>query len=671
MATCWKAGAAPGGGRRSSALGEGPVTRATLGAGSDIPGPAAPRGRRPSAPTRVGGADDPDVRHPSRPGKIAPDVIGGTSPTTGRARRRRSGCARGCGRGRRRRPRGDPVGLVLVTGLLLTAVGAGPASAAPSDQPGGTTAVLDSAELTALQDQAADVQDDLQQRQSEVDAAQQQLADAQQTAAGAAAAVADADADLAQQRVAVSRYAAAVYRDGGAPTALSLLLAGGDPGDVVSAMGYLDVVEADTDQVLAAAEQRREQAVADQATADAAVADSQARADAVAARVGDLEAAASAVTDRLGAALGAVDRQLAQLQAEQVQVNQQTAAAWQGYVDQLAAAGVVPPPAEQLRDPVAALPAPLVPVGGSTGPPNPVLPSCPASRPRCWCCRPRRSQRSAPRWPTSVSRSPPAPPAGLLRLRLAGAGGVRQRRHHPAGHPGRAVRHDRPGGGRRRAARGPRLPGLARGGACRTWGSRSTRRPCSPPTAGPVPWSCARCPRTRCWASAARACRPARRCPSRGPPATPCRSSAATPSTRPATTAPGPGAATPTASSRPRRCAPWAGRARAALRRRGRVPGDVRGLRGGVRVTAVHHRLLPQLRQPGDPVRPEARVGRGAGHQQPRLGVGRRPVRRGRVVLHPSTPGWSPRPAASGSSTPRGRPRQRPRGALALGVRGS
>lgn len=259
------------------------------------------------------------------------------------------------------------VGLVVVGGLLLGALGAGPASAAPSDQPGGTTAVLDSAELTALQEQAADVQGDLQQRQAEVAAAQQQLATAQQAAAGAAAAVADADSVLAQQRVAVSRYAAAVYRDGGAPTALSLLLAGGDPGDVVSAMGYLDVVEADTDQVLSAAEQRRQQAVADQAAADAAVADSQARADAVAAQMGDLEAAASAVTDQLGAALGAVDRQLAQLQAQQVQVNQQTAAAWQGYVDQLTAAGVVPPPAAQLRDPAAGLPAPLVPVGGSTG----------------------------------------------------------------------------------------------------------------------------------------------------------------------------------------------------------------------------------------------------------------------------------------------------------------
>ncbi|MEI4271072.1 D-alanyl-D-alanine carboxypeptidase family protein [Klenkia sp. LSe6-5] len=274
---------------------------------------------------------------------------------------------------------------VLAAGLLVGPVVAGavaPASAAPSDQPGGTTGVLDSAELTALQDQAADVQGDLQEHQAAVTAAQDRLAQAQQAVADAAAEVDDAEAVLAQERVAVSRYAAAVYRDGGAPTTLSLLLAGGDPGDVVSALGYLDVVESGTDQVLRAAEQRREQALADRSAADAALAESQARADEVTAQRGELEAAAAAVTDQLDAALGAVDRQLAQLQAEQVRVNQETAAAWAGYVAELTAAGVVPPPAAQLRDPAAGLPGGLVPVGGATGAAQPgaaQLPRQPAS----------------------------------------------------------------------------------------------------------------------------------------------------------------------------------------------------------------------------------------------------------------------------------------------------
>jgi cell wall-associated NlpC family hydrolase len=83
--------------------------------------------------------------------------------------------------------------------------------------------------------------------------------------------------------------------------------------------------------------------------------------------VAELEAEAAAVTDELDAALGEVDRQLARLQQEQVQVNQQTAANWQAYLDQLAAAGVTPPPAAALLDPGAAVPAGLVPVASSAG----------------------------------------------------------------------------------------------------------------------------------------------------------------------------------------------------------------------------------------------------------------------------------------------------------------
>ena len=40
----------------------------------------------------------------------------------------------------------------------------------------------------------------------------------------------------------VAGYAAAVYRDGGALTPLTILLSGGDPGDVLAAMGFLEVV---------------------------------------------------------------------------------------------------------------------------------------------------------------------------------------------------------------------------------------------------------------------------------------------------------------------------------------------------------------------------------------------------------------------------------------------
>lgn len=269
----------------------------------------------------------------------------------------------------RRRSLGPVLAALVVPAVLVgtLSAGTGPAVAAPSSQPGGTTGVLDSAELSALQEQAAQVQTDLQDRQAAVTAAQQQLDAAQAEADAATQAVADAADALGRERLAVGEYASAVYRDGGAPTPLGLLLGGADPGDVVSAMGYLDVVDARTAEVLAGAESRRQGALARQAAADQALAGSRAQADLVAAESGRLEAAAAAVTTELDRALGVVDRQLAQLQAEQLDVNAATAANWRAYVDQLAAAGVALPPATALRDPVAGLPAGLVPVGGVTG----------------------------------------------------------------------------------------------------------------------------------------------------------------------------------------------------------------------------------------------------------------------------------------------------------------
>jgi cell wall-associated NlpC family hydrolase len=266
------------------------------------------------------------------------------------------------------RPRG--AGTVAVLGAALVLAGAGvpgAALAAPSQQPGGTTGVLDSAALEDLQQQAADVQTDLQHRQAEVvDAAAQRDA-AQAAAEAASGAVTAADGVLAQRQAEVARYAAAVYRDGGGPSALSLLLRGGDPGDVVAALGYLDVVDRRAEELLAAAEDQRQRARAEAAAADQALAEAARRADAVTDRVGQLETAAAAVTDRLDRALQAVDRQLAQLHQEQVTVNTNTAANWRAYLDQLAAAGVVPPPAAALRNPLAGLPAGLVPVGAAAG----------------------------------------------------------------------------------------------------------------------------------------------------------------------------------------------------------------------------------------------------------------------------------------------------------------
>ena len=252
-----------------------------------------------------------------------------------------------------------------VAGLVL--VPGGPAAADPSDQPGGTSGVLDSSALDELQKRAAEVQTGLQAQQGEVTAARDALTQAEQGVAAAQQVVDDAEGVLAGYQQVVAGYASAIYRDGGALTPLTLLLSSGDPGEVLSAMSFLDVVDAHAAQVIGAAETQRQAALEQRRIADAALEQAKGRQQEVAAKVADLEAKASAVTDELDAALGDVDKQLARLQQEQVDVDKRTAANWKAYVDQITAAGVVPPPAAQLADAPAGLPAGLVPVAAAGG----------------------------------------------------------------------------------------------------------------------------------------------------------------------------------------------------------------------------------------------------------------------------------------------------------------
>ncbi len=270
-------------------------------------------------------------------------------------------------RSRRRALRRAALALAApVLAVLVAVPQAGPAAAAPSDQPGGTSGVLDSEALDRLQQRAAEVQADLQRRQTEVAAARQALSEAEGRVEAARATVDDAETELAGYQTVVARYASAVYRDGGALSPLTVLLTGGDPGDVVAALGYLEAVDAHTAAVVSRAEQQRQTALAEQTVADAALAEAQGRAGRLAAEVAELEASAAAVTEELDVALGDVDRQLAQLQQQQVDVNAQTALNWRAYLGGLDAAGVVVPPAVALQDP-AALPAGLTPVGAAAG----------------------------------------------------------------------------------------------------------------------------------------------------------------------------------------------------------------------------------------------------------------------------------------------------------------
>ena len=260
-----------------------------------------------------------------------------------------------------------PLSLAALSAVGLVLVLAAPAAADPSDQPGGTSGVLNSSALDQLQQQAAEVQSGLQEQQVEVVAAREALAEAEKAVADAEAVLDDAEGELAVYQEAVAGYASAIYRDGGAVTPLTLLLTSGDPGQVMSAMSFLDVVDTHAAEVIGAAEEQRQAALDQQQRASAALEEAERRADEVAGRVAELEAEATALTDELDEALGEVDRQLAALQQEQVDVNERTAASWRAYVDQLAAAGVTAPPAAQLLDSPAGLPPGLVPVGAAGG----------------------------------------------------------------------------------------------------------------------------------------------------------------------------------------------------------------------------------------------------------------------------------------------------------------
>lgn len=257
--------------------------------------------------------------------------------------------------------------LAGLVAIVLAVVLAEPAFADPSDQPGGTSGVLDSQALDKLQKRAAQVQGDLQARQAEVVAAREALSQAQAAVAEAQKALDDANGVLGGYQDAVGSYASAVYRDGGQLSPLTLLLKGGNPGDVLSGMGFLDVVDRHAADVIGTAELHRQGSLDQQRRAAAALEVAKKRQDEVGAHVAVLEKQANAVAGELHEAVGVVDRQLVRLQQQQVGVNDRTAANWRAYLDQLKASGVAIPPAAALRNPQAGLPAGLLPIASSGG----------------------------------------------------------------------------------------------------------------------------------------------------------------------------------------------------------------------------------------------------------------------------------------------------------------
>lgn len=268
---------------------------------------------------------------------------------------------------------------VLVVPVLgVSHPGISSAQPPPPDEAGvapGTTAVdprRDEAfadpRVAALQQQAAEVQTELAGLQQRVVAVQRKLDLATAERDAARAARARADAAVAAQQQEVDRYVSGVFTGLGPPTSLRALLAAGDAAEVLDGLELVDALREDTDQRFAAALLEQRESVAAERAAAAAERAVATREAELSSAVGDARDRAVGLSADLNATLAATNDAVMALQEEQRRRNAETAANWRRYTDELAAAGVEPPPAVQLQDPTR-LPPGLAPVAGAGGSP--------------------------------------------------------------------------------------------------------------------------------------------------------------------------------------------------------------------------------------------------------------------------------------------------------------
>ena len=260
-------------------------------------------------------------------------------------------------------------------------------------------------------------------------------------------------------------------------------------------------------------------------------------------------------------------------------------ARWQTYLGQLAAAGIVPPPAAAMSD-SADLPPGSPPPWTRPAGRCPVSPGPSSATARSPCCPPRRSPPSARRCPSSASPSSTARPAPTPTTAV----GTPPRRGCWPGTPSRGRR--RPSGRRAHRSRSTDLQvgdlvfspggqdvGIYLGDGDVVGASAATYQVgVRPVVAG---------------SSATRVTLPHRRRRTAAPAPAPGRLWRTAARARPGQ----PGVGRVRQRPDPGRGAVRAGRGppRAALRRRGVLRRDEHGVRVHLRVAAVHHRLLPVL----------------------------------------------------------------------------
>lgn len=239
-------------------------------------------------------------------------------------------------------------GLVLAAALLTAPPEPGPPGP-PATDPRPSEAFAGS-EVARLQRTAADVQRELTDLAGQIDDAARELRTANDVAAAARAERTAADRVVADQQAEVDAYTATVYETLAQPVELRALMSAGDPREFLYGTGLLANLRADQDERLAGAVRRQDAAVrAENAAEASATAAGQRKAD-LDRRNADATNRAAAVSSELRGIVSDTNAAVVAQQQAQQERNQTTTTNWRAYLDRLAAAGITPPPARDLRD---------------------------------------------------------------------------------------------------------------------------------------------------------------------------------------------------------------------------------------------------------------------------------------------------------------------------------
>jgi cell wall-associated NlpC family hydrolase len=220
--------------------------------------------------------------------------------------------------------------------------------------------------VAQLQRTAAGVQRELGDLAAKIHDAQRELRTATDTASAARTVRERADQVVAAQQDDVDAYSATVYATLAQPTEIRALASDG-PESFLDGAGLLDRLRADQDVRLAGAVRRQAAAQRAERGANTALAEAAGRRADLDGRTADASERAAAVSSELAGAVADTDAAVVASQTDQRRRNDRTAGNWRAYLDRLARAGVVPPPAAALRDP-ANLPGGLVALAGKAGP---------------------------------------------------------------------------------------------------------------------------------------------------------------------------------------------------------------------------------------------------------------------------------------------------------------